>query len=84
MHEGIGWIVDADVSGYFDSIDRTRQRDVLRQRVNDGRIVRLIGKWLRAGVREAGGLHHRDPGVVQGGTISPVLANISLHQVLDA
>ena len=84
MTEGIGWIVDADVSGYFDSIDRTRLREVLRQRVNDGRIVRLIGKWLRAGVMEAGVLNHPDTGVVQGGTISPVLANIFLHQVLDA
>jgi group II intron reverse transcriptase/maturase len=83
MNEGIGWIVDADVSGYFDGIDRTRLRDVLRQRVNDGRIWRLIGKWLRAGVMEAGVLHHPDTGVVQGGTISPVLANIFLHQVLD-
>ena len=84
MHEGIGWIVDAEVSGYFDSIDRTRRREVLRQRVNDGRRVRLIGTWLRAGVREAGVLNHPDTGVVQGGTISPVLANIFLHQVLDA
>jgi RNA-directed DNA polymerase len=83
MHEGIGWIVDADVSGYFDSIDRTRLREVLRQRVNDGRVLRLIGKWLRAGVMEAGVLNHPDTGVVQGGTISPVLANIFLHQVLD-
>jgi group II intron reverse transcriptase/maturase len=83
MNEGIGWIVDADVSGYFDSIDRTRLREVLRQRVNDGRILRLIGKWLRAGVMEAGVLNHPDTGVVQGGTISPVLANIFLHQVLD-
>ena len=49
MTEGIGWIVDADVSGYFDSIDRTRLREVLRQRVNDGSILRLIGKWLHAG-----------------------------------
>ena len=84
MKEGIGWIVDADVSGYFDSIDRTRLREVLRQRVNDGRILRLIGKWLRAGVIEAGVLNHPDTGVVQGGTMSPVLANIFLHQVLDA
>src|SRR5215475_13074867 len=83
LTEGIGWIVDADVSGYFDSIDRTQLRDVLRQRVNDGRIVRLIGKWLRAGVWEEGVLNHPDTGVVQGGSISPVLANIFLHQVLD-
>jgi retron-type reverse transcriptase len=76
MTEGSGWIVDADVRGYFDSIDRTRLREVLRQRVKDGRILRLMGQWLRAGVREAGVLHHPDTGVVQGGTISPVLANI--------
>jgi len=84
MTEGIGWIVDADVSGYVDSIDRTRLREVLRHRVNDGRIMRLIGKWLRAGVWEEGVLNHPDTGVGQGGTISPVLANIFLHQVLDA
>jgi len=83
MHEGIGWIVDAEVRGYFDSIDRTRLRGVLRQRVKDGRIWRLMGKGRRAGVREAGVLHHPDTGVVPGGTISPVLANIFLHQVLD-
>jgi RNA-directed DNA polymerase len=75
--------VDADVRGYFDSIDRTRWREVLRQRVNDGRIMRLIGKWLRAGVMEDGELYHPETGVVQGGVISPVLANIFLHHVLD-
>src|SRR5439155_15306733 len=84
MHEGMGWIVEAEVRGYFDSIDRTRRREVLRPRVKDGRIERLMGKWLRAGVREAGVLHHPESGVVQGGTSSPVLANLFLHQVLDA
>jgi len=83
MKEGIGWIVDADVSGYFDSIDRTRLREVLRQRVNDGSIVRLLGKWLRAGGMDHGVLTHPETGVVQGGVISPVLANIFLHHVLD-
>lgn len=84
MTEGMSWIVDAEVSGYVDRIDRTRRRDVLRQRVNDGRRVRRIGPWLRAGVREAGVLHHPDTGVVQGGTIAPVRAHIFLHQVLEA
>ena len=84
MTEGIGWIVDADVSGYFDSIDRVRLREVLRQRVNDGRVLRLIGKWLRAGVLEQGALTYPETGVVQGGVISPVLANVFLHHVLDA
>jgi retron-type reverse transcriptase len=70
MREGTGWIVDADVSGYFDSIDRTRLREVLRQRVKDGRVLRLIGKWLRAGVMEEGVLTHPETGVVQGGVIT--------------
>jgi len=84
INEGIGWIVDADVSGYFDSIDRTRLREVLRKRVNDGSILRLIGKWLRAGVMEDGVLTHPETGVVQGGVISPVLANLFLHYAFDA
>jgi len=83
MTEGIGWIVDADVSGYFDSIDGTRLREVLCKRVNDGRIMRLIGKWLHAGVMEEGVLTHPETGVPQGGVASPVLANIFLHDVLD-
>jgi hypothetical protein len=58
------------------SIDRTRLREVLRKRVNDGSIVRLIGKWLRAGVMEEGVLTYPETGVVQGGVISPVLANV--------
>jgi len=67
----------------FDSIDRTRLREVLRQRVNDGSILRLIGKWLRAGVMEDEILSYPETGVVQGGVIAPVLANIFLHHVLD-
>jgi RNA-directed DNA polymerase len=71
MNEGIGWIVDADVSGYFDSIDKTRLREVLRKRVKDGRIERLIGKWLHAGVMEEGVLTHPETGVPQGGVRTP-------------
>jgi hypothetical protein len=84
MNEGIGWIVDAEVSGYFDSIDRARLCEVLRKRGNDGSSLRLIGKWLRAGVREEGVLTYPETGVVQGGVMSPVLANVFLHLVLDA
>ena len=82
--EGIGWIVDADVRGYFESIDRTRLREVLRQRGKDGRGWRLMGKWLRAGVMEESVLTHPETGVVQGGVLSPIRANRFLHQVLDA
>src|SRR2546428_305725 len=83
MTEAIGWIVDADISGYFDSIDRTHLRAILRQRVNDGSLLCLIGKWLRAGVMDGGGLQHPETGVVQGGGISPALANVMLPHVLD-
>ena len=84
MTEGIGWIVEAEVRGYVDSIDRTRLREVLRKRVNEGRMLRLIGQWLRAGVRERGALTQPETGVVQGGVSSPVLANVFLHHGLDA
>ena len=84
MTEGVGWIVDADGSGDFDSIDRTRRREVLRKRVKEGRMLRLIGTWLRAGVMEHGALTHPETGVVQGGVLAPVLANVFLHHVLDA
>ena len=72
MNEGIGWIVDAEVSGSFDRIDKTRVRDVLRKRVQDGRMERRIGKWRHAGVMEDGVLTHPEPGVPPGGVIAPV------------
>jgi RNA-directed DNA polymerase len=75
--------VEADVRGYFESMDRTCRREVLRQRGNDGSLWRLIGKWLRAGVMEHGELPPPETGVVHGGVISPVLANIVLHHVLE-
>ena len=81
MTEGIGWNVEADVRGYCDSIDRPQRREVLRPRGNDGRRVRLMGKGLRAGGMEAGVLSPPETGVVPGGPLSPVLANILLHHV---
>ena len=84
MPEGRGWRVDADVSGSFDSIDRPRGREVLRPRGNDGRELRLLGKWLRAGVMAHGTLSPPETGVVQGGVLSPVWANVFLPHGLDA
>jgi RNA-directed DNA polymerase len=83
MNMNISWIVDADVSGFFDSIDHELLRNTIRKRVNDGEVIRLIGKWLTAGVLEEGVLSHSDEGTPQGGVISPMLANIFLHEVLD-
>ena len=77
------WIVDADVSGFFDNLDHGLLREIIQQRVNDGGILRLIGKWLNAGVLDGEELYHPEKGTPQGGVISPMLANIFLHHVLD-
>jgi RNA-directed DNA polymerase len=66
----INWIVDADVSGFFDNLDWSHLREFIQQRVSDGGILRLIGKWLPAGVLEAGELMHPDKGTPQGGGIT--------------
>ncbi|MCP4610651.1 MAG: transcription elongation factor GreAB [Planctomycetes bacterium] len=79
----VGWIVDADVSGFFDNISHDLLREFLKRKINDGGILRLIGKWLNAGVVEEGFLTHPDTGTPQGGVISPLLANIFLHYILD-
>jgi group II intron reverse transcriptase/maturase len=78
-----GWVVELDIRKYFDSINHEHLGGILRQRVRDGVILRLIGKWLNAGVMEDGALRHPEMGAPQGGVISPVLANIFLHEVLD-
>jgi group II intron reverse transcriptase/maturase len=77
------WIVSADVTGLFDNIDHGHLRDFIKMRVNDGGIIRLIGKWLKAGVMEEGIYYRSDSGTPQGGVISPILSNIFLHNVLD-
>ena len=83
MTLNIRWILDADVCGYFDNISRSLLREFIEQRVKDGGILRLIGKWLNAGVVEAGTLTYPDRGTPQGGVVSPMLSNIFLHYVLD-
>lgn len=79
----VRWIVDADVSGFFDNLHHDYLRRFLKQRVNDGGILRLVGKWLNAGVLEEGMMTYPESGTPQGGVISPLLANIYLHYVLD-
>lgn len=83
METGGGWVLDLDVQSFFDSVDRSKLQQMLRQRVNDGVVTRLVGKWLNAGVMESGQLSYSDTGTPQGGVISPLLANIYLHEVLD-
>ncbi len=83
MTHGIRWIYDADITGFFDNIDRGWLRSFIQRRINDGGIMRLIGKWLHAGVMDGAALSYTDKGTPQGGVISPLLANIYLHHVLD-
>ena len=83
MQGWLNWIVDADIQGFFDRLDHGVLRDLLHRRVKDGGIDRLIGKWLNAGVLEAGELLHPERGTPQGGVLSPLLANVYLHYVLD-
>ena len=83
MAVGGGWVLEADIEKFFDSVDHTKLREVLSQRVSDGVLIRLIGKWLNAGVMEEGVVRHPESGTPQGGVISPLLANVYLHEVLD-
>src|SRR4051812_38657521 len=68
---------------FFDALDHRHLHAILRRRVRDGVLLRLIGKWLKAGVLEDGCVTHPESGSPQGGVISPILANAYLHEVLD-
>lgn len=83
MAVGGGWVVEVDIRKFFDTLDHSRLRELIQRRVRDGVLLRLIGKWLNAGVLEDGSLTTPEAGTPQGGVISPLLANIYLHYVLD-
>jgi group II intron reverse transcriptase/maturase len=83
MAMGGGWILEVDIRKFFDTLDHAQLRELLQQRVRDGVLLRLIGKWLNAGVLEEGDLTFPEAGTPQGGVISPLLANVYLHYVLD-
>jgi group II intron reverse transcriptase/maturase len=83
MGMGGGFIIDLDIRKYFDTISHQHIQSIFRKRVRDGVLVRLIGKWLNAGVMEDDLTTYQDTGVPQGGVISPILSNIYLHEVLD-
>lgn len=83
MKVGGGWILEVDIRKFFDTLDHAHLRKLLQRRVLDGVLTRLIGKWLKAGVMEDGSVSYPDAGSPQGGVISPLLANVYLHYVLD-
>jgi group II intron reverse transcriptase/maturase len=78
-----GYVLEVDIRKFFDHLDHRHLRTFLQLRVRDGVLLRLIGKWLKAGVMEDGRVSYPDSGSPQGGVISPLLSNIFLHYVLD-
>jgi len=83
MEMGGGWLLEVDIKSFFDTLDHQHLQELLRRRVRDGVLLRLIGKWLNAGVQHEGQVTRPEAGTPQGGVISPLLANIYLHEVLD-
>jgi len=79
----VNWIVDADIQSFFDKVSHAWLIRFLEHRIGDPRIIRLIGKWLKAGTLEDGKLIASEEGTPQGAVISPLLANIYLHYVSD-
>jgi len=79
----VNWVLDADIEAFFDTIDHRHLQAFLEHRIGDTRMVRLLMKWAKAGVMEEGKRHETDAGTPQGGIISPLMANLYLHYVLD-
>ena len=79
----VNWVLDADIQGFFDTIDHEWLMKFIEHRIADPRVLRLVRKWLRAGVSEDGQWSRTTVGTPQGAVISPLLANIYLHYVLD-
>lgn len=79
----VNWVLDADIRGFFDALDHEWLVKFIEHRIADRRVVRLIRKWLNAGVLEDGVRTQTETGTVQGGSISPLLANVYLHYVFD-
>jgi group II intron reverse transcriptase/maturase len=83
MCKKVNWVLDADIRGFFDTIDHGWLIKFIEHRIADRRVLRLIQKWLRAGVMEQGRRTPTEVGSPQGATVSPLLANICLHYALD-
>lgn len=79
----VSYIVDADIKGFFDTVDHKWMMECLRQKVADRNFLRLIGRFLRSGIIEEGKYYETEQGTPQGGILSPILSNIYLHYVLD-
>jgi group II intron reverse transcriptase/maturase len=82
-YEGINWILEADIQQFFDSLDRSKLKEMLQIRVADGSLLRLVGKCLHVGVLDGTEFDTPDEGTAQGSIISPLLGNVYLHYLLD-
>ena len=84
VHRGeVNWILEADIVSFFDSLDRTKLKEMLQVRVTEGSLLRLIGKLLRVGVLDGEAYTTPDRGTAQGSGLSPLLGNVYLHYALD-
>ena len=80
---GVCWVLEVDIRKYFDSVPRQRLLELVGTRIGDGVVLRLLSKWLHAGVMEAGQRHYDEAGTPQGSVLSPLLSNLYLHEVFD-
>jgi RNA-directed DNA polymerase len=83
LTQKVSWVLDADIRGFFEAIDHGWLVKFVEHRIADRRVVRLIQKWLKAGVLEDGKRTWREEGTPQGASVSPLLANVYLHYVFD-
>jgi group II intron reverse transcriptase/maturase len=81
MRQGFTWIIDADIKSFFDSVDHNLLMSFITEEISDGKILRLIEGWLKAGVMTNGTIEEINIGTPQGGVISPLLANVYLHEM---
>lgn len=83
MSQSMGYVIDADIEGYFDNVDHQKLVECLRQRISDERFLRYVVRMLKSGIMEGRNYYASEKGTPQGGVVSPILANIYLHYLLD-